>query len=44
MIDTSLPEHVFAVPTCMVNGRVTSLGNPIRERLHQKLKIAQQSD
>jgi len=32
-----LPDHVFAVPTYMLNGKIISLGNPTREVLQKRL-------
>ncbi len=32
------PEEVFAVPTYVLNGKVTYLGNPTREQLIEKLE------
>ena len=37
----TLPEHVFAVPTYVLNGRVIALGNPTRQALSKKLTAAQ---
>jgi alkyl hydroperoxide reductase subunit AhpF len=37
------PEEVFAVPTYILNGKVTFLGNPTREELVEKLETAQAS-
>jgi len=34
------PEHVFAVPTYLLNGRIIFLGNPTRQQLSQKLAAA----
>ena len=34
------PEHVFAVPTYVLDGRVISLGNPYREQLRQEIQVA----
>lgn len=41
--DNDAPEEVFAVPTYVLNGRVTFLGNPTRKQLINKLKTLQQS-
>ncbi len=35
---TEYPEHVFAVPTFVLNGRVISLGNPYRDELRRKIQ------
>jgi alkyl hydroperoxide reductase subunit AhpF len=35
------PEEVFAVPTYVLNGKISFLGNPTREQLIQKLKTVQ---
>lgn len=35
------PEEVFAVPTYVLNGKVTYLGNPTREQLIEKLTAFQ---
>lgn len=35
-----LPEHVFAVPTYELDGRVISLGNPYRHDLTRQLQEA----
>jgi hypothetical protein len=32
-----LPDHVFAVPTYLLNGEIVSLGNPTREALQKRL-------
>ena len=38
------PPDVFATPTYVLNGRVISLGNPIRTELWRKLETAQQEE
>lgn len=32
-----LPDHVFAVPTYLLNDKIISLGNPTREALQKRL-------
>ncbi len=34
----SVPQHVFAVPTYLLNGGVVSLGNPRREEFLTQLR------
>jgi alkyl hydroperoxide reductase subunit AhpF len=38
------PEEVFAVPTYVLNGKLTYLGNPTREQLIEKLTTFQDSE
>ncbi len=40
--DQRLPDHVFAVPTYVLNGRTIYLGNPTQEELIRKLATIQQ--
>lgn len=37
------PEEVFAVPTYIINGKVTFLGNPTRQQLIKKLTAVQET-
>ena len=40
LVNTSqqpLPDHVFAVPTYLLNGKIISLGNPTRDALQRRL-------
>jgi len=40
MDSSNRPEHVFAVPTYVLDGRVISLGNPYRDQLRQEIRDA----
>jgi hypothetical protein len=31
------PQHIFAVPTYVLNGRIISLGNPYRDKLRKEI-------
>ena len=42
--DERRPDHVFATPTYVLDGRTIFLGNPTREQLQQKLEDAQNSN
>lgn len=40
LVNTSqqpLPDHIFAVPTYLLNGKIISLGNPTRDALYKRL-------
>jgi len=37
------PEHIFAVPTFVLDGRVISLGNPYRDVLRRQIQDSLQS-
>jgi len=38
--DSRRPDHVFATPTYILNGRTLFLGNPTQEELSQRLRKA----
>lgn len=42
--DERRPDHVFATPTYVLDGRTIFLGNPTREQLQQKLEDARNLD
>lgn len=41
---SSRPQHIFAAPTYVLDGRIISLGNPYRDDLRRLLEQALEDD